>query len=1524
MSLPSLRELLNRGRGRNPQGRPRRPKTRQNAAPHRRWLVPRLEILEDRTLLSSVLTVVNTNDSGAGSLRDTINAAASGDKIVFDPHLSGPITLTSGELRIDKSLDIEGPGADRLTVQRSAAAGTPAFRIFTVDNPGGPIQDVTVTIAGLTISNGQAVAGGGIDNQATLTVADCTLSGNSAGIFGGGIWNEGVATLTVTNTTLSGNSASEGGGINNGGTLTLTNSTLAGNSARVRGGGIENLGELMLTHDTLSGNLAPSGGGIENVEGTLTLTNCTLADNGDVHTNEGGGIENEAVARLTNCTLSRNFATEGGGIRNQDMLTLTNCTLADNNDINTFTEDGGGIENEGVATLTNCTLSGNNAVSGGGINNVEGTLTLTNCTLSGNTAAFGGGIKNIDGTLTLTNCTLHRNMVGDDGGGIDNIDGTLTLTNCTLSDNQTISGPGAGIANEGGMLTLTNCTLANNSTFEGGGGGIANRGTLTLTNCTLYLNFCGGDGGGILNDAAATLTVANTIIAGNNASSGRDVRGVVTSRGYNLIGDGTRSNFVNGVNGDQVGTSSSPLNPLLGPLQDNGGPTFTMALLPGSLARGAGSTAWAVGPDGAPLTTDQRSFARVVDGTVDIGAFEVQHYVVTTTADAGPGSLRDAVTNADRAGGSDITFAVRGAITLQSALPDIFRSTRVLGPGANVLTVQRDKADTRGFRLFTVDSPADPIQDVTVTLAGLTLANGLSPGGGGGISNGATLTVAGCVLDGNSAFGGGGIFNAAKLTVTGSTLSDNSAGLGGGIYNAATLTMAGSTLSGNTAAFGGGIDNAGTPSLTHCTLTNCTLAGNTITQDGGGIDNAGTLTLTDCTVAGNSASRGGGAFNAGTLTLANTILAGNTAPSGPDVSGAVTSRGHNLIGDPSGGSGFDSTDRQGTPGSPLDAGLAPLGKYGGPTATMALLPGSPAIDQGDNRLVPAGVTTDQRGFARISGPAVDIGAFEVQDLVINLDVGENVRLQSDASPGLLDVVFSNSSRPNFTIDVTTRPAILINGSANNEVDLEDVPAGIGFTVKGGTGSMTVDVTPTVQDIGHIQGAVAVHAGGGPATVSLNDQAATTSNTYLLDATTFRRTGFGGLSYGGLGSLTVNMAHGIPLGNYQSNQNLYVLATPAEMTTKIHADNGWDNVSVGLPTDPQLNPLGLPGSPLDNIRGPVTIIGQGYQGVLNLWDWDSSTAVKSYDLNSTSIVATPAGGPASAPISWQGTLSVVALFGSWAADKYLLRGEQTNLAALVVDGGYRANTFQSQLPNRHTWAIYNNGAVGTSSSPGHNVIFGEVWNLTGGPGGDVFQFQPSYGVNGKIDGVLNANGGTLDYSQSVGDVTVDLPLQLASQVDGGAAGGARNVASVIGSQGNDLLVGDDNANVLRGGTGRNLIIGGKGPDQLYGGGGDNLLIGGFTSYDQDLVALDALFAEWTSADPLDVRMGDILSGGGRNGNFILNPVASGGHPATVFDDGAADLLFDGTGLSWFFVHPPDDLINNGAGPQVSGDVVTLIP
>ena len=288
----------------------------------------------------------------------------------------------------------------------------------------------------------------------------------------------------------------------------------------------------------------------------------------------------------------------------------------------------------------------------------------------------------------------------------------------------------------------------------------------------------------------------------------------------------------------------------------------------------------------------------------------------------------------------------------------------------------------------------------SLTLASSTIASNQatagSPGVGGypGLGEGGGLwilfqtgmpAITGSTLSGNSTTGdggGGGISNWGTLTVSNSTLSANSAYQGGGMYNLGTLTVSNSTLSGNSAYQGGGIYNEGT-----LTVSNSTLSGNSAPNGGGGgiyntgyFGGAGALTVTSSTLSGNSANTGGGIDNFGAYASTvsrNTLVAGNTAATSPDLSGTFTSQGHNLIGDGTGGSGFNVTDLVGTAASPIDPRLGPLQDNGGPTPTMALLPGSPAIDAGDNTGAPM---WDQRGapFRRIVNGIIDIGAFEVQ------------------------------------------------------------------------------------------------------------------------------------------------------------------------------------------------------------------------------------------------------------------------------------------------------------------------------------------------------------------------------------------------------------------------------------------------------------------------------------------------------------------------------------------------------------------
>ncbi len=252
---------------------------------------------------ATTILVTNTNDSGPGSLRQALVDANDGDTIDATG-ISGVITLTSGELLVDKSVIINATGTDVLAVDGNASS-----RVFQIGS------GERVTISGLTIRNGHDDnMGGGIDNEsgATLTITNSTLSSNTAGsvnnpaVEGGGIFNSG--TLTIVNSTVSGNSAGgiagSGGGIENFGTLTILNSTFSGNTA-IKGAGVHNNGPatvVTITNSTLSGNTASAYGGACFNGGTMHIANSTLSDNS---ASIGGGILVFGPLQIGNTILNR-------------------------------------------------------------------------------------------------------------------------------------------------------------------------------------------------------------------------------------------------------------------------------------------------------------------------------------------------------------------------------------------------------------------------------------------------------------------------------------------------------------------------------------------------------------------------------------------------------------------------------------------------------------------------------------------------------------------------------------------------------------------------------------------------------------------------------------------------------------------------------------------------------------------------------------------------------------------------------------------------------------------------------------------------------------------------------------------------------------------------------------------------------------------------------------------------------------------------------------------------------------------
>ncbi len=618
-------------------------------------------------------------------------------------------------------------------------------------------------------------------------------------------------------------------------------------------------------------------------------------------------------------------------------------------------KSGGGLYiTGGTVTVTNCTFSDNPVGPGygGAIFMTGGGLTVADCTLLRNTAAYGGAIAlNGNTVATITNCTLSGNTVSTAGGAVytNNSTDQITIRNSTLSANIS-RGAGGGVLTNGGPLTIANSTLSDNQATGSGngrGGGIyiGYSGATTITNSTITRNtsLIGGNlssGGGIY---GGPVNMSNTIVCGNFAREA-NLSGTTITGTNNLIDQDAK----------------------LALLADNGGPTKTHALLAGSPAINAGDPAF----DATNTPYDQRGsvFARVQTGRVDIGAFESDtpqsgsSFIVNSLADTDDsiaGTLNCTLREAVKYAPADavITFSVSGTITLTGTEMGIGKNLTIQGPSGNSgITVSGNNTS----RIFKIDGGS-------VNLSMLTLSGGnptVTSNSGGAISiNGGTVTIASSTLSGNTAKNfGGAIYNSGVLTVVNSTFYGNSA-----------------TSNDTSTSIGGAIYNSFDRSLT---VVNCTFSGNSVNSTnstGGAIRSGGTLVISNSTISGNSATTGGAIHTNGAnavVTLTNSIVAGNSATNSPDLSGIVASANYNLIQDTTGATITGANNITGQ-----SAGLDILkSSNGGPTATRALLAGSPAIDAGDPNFDTTNTPYDQRGsgFARKSSGAIDIGAYEVQ------------------------------------------------------------------------------------------------------------------------------------------------------------------------------------------------------------------------------------------------------------------------------------------------------------------------------------------------------------------------------------------------------------------------------------------------------------------------------------------------------------------------------------------------------------------
>jgi hypothetical protein len=476
-----------------------------------------------------------------------------------------------------------------------------------------------------------------------------------------------------------------------------------------------------------------NGGGILSA-GVLTVTDSTLSGNST--NGDGGGIFGGTVS-VTNCNIGSNHATFGGGAIYGGSMTVSGCIFSGNSTVPGLGSGGGAIYmSGGGGTVSNSTFVGNLSEQGGGIINNSGTLMVSGSSFSQNHAGVGGGIFNVFGTGTVTNSTFSDNFadtapVAHSGGAIANsANATLTIAGCTLSGNSAgtmdIFGVGGGISNvSSSRLTLTDSTLYGNSANRGGG--IWNEDdTLAVTNCTLSGNSASVDGGGIWNSGG--LNSRNTIIAGNKASNAPDLVGNLGSQGYNLIGT-----TLGGSGFDS--TDLLNVDPLLGPLQDNGGPTQTMALLAGSPALNAGDPAEL----GVP---DQRGVVR--SGGVNIGAYQASAsaFVLTAPDTVSAGMAFDVTVQAVDPFGQ-VALGYTGTVTFSTSDPD---------PGVVLPADYTFTPDDQGTHTFsggfTLITPGDQTLRATDT-ADNTITGGATvtvTDGGGGLAPAGSTSSRGAVV----------------------------------------------------------------------------------------------------------------------------------------------------------------------------------------------------------------------------------------------------------------------------------------------------------------------------------------------------------------------------------------------------------------------------------------------------------------------------------------------------------------------------------------------------------------------------------------------------------------------------------------------------------------------------------------------------------------------------------------------------------------------------------------------------------
>ncbi len=793
-----------------------------------------------------------------------------------------------------------------------------------------------------------------------------------------------------------------------------------------------------------------------------------------------------------------NLSNSGAGSLRQAIVDANAASGADTIDFSpavfatqkTITLSSGELSITGSLTITGPTagvrISGNNAsrvfdITGAASNSAT---FLRLAIMNGDAGSeSGGGIRSQGPLLDLRDCTI-ADCRAKEGGAIATGLEDVFLARCGIFGNSATFGSGGGVyhGSSSSRLFVYNSTFAENFSFAYGGA--IYTGGLTMHNSTLMVNYCNNIGGGIYRpNNAGLVEIESSVVADNIAPTNPDIQVIGGTVRLKTSAIGTGGFSID----DKGGNLPTGITLKLGPLADNGGlsktrlPAFDSPLIN-------------VGSNPLGVSSDQRgtSYPRVLNGLPDIGAAETLDTVVRNTFDSGPGSLRQLVADSNGYKGADtLTFDPAAfnsvkLITLVSGQLDINESLTIVGPGANLLTINGNQA-SRIFQAVSVPT------GTAIAISGMTIINGSAAGNGGAIRvDGVALALAGIALTANSATGNGGglAFSAGSLSITNSAIWSNQAtGDGGGaaIDNpTGTPQIQSSTISGNTAqGIGGGL--ALTSSTVTLTVLNSTITANASINSGGGV--------------ARTAPTGG-------LTLASTIVSGNTAPAGADVaSPGLVAVNYCAIGSTA---GFTLTGA----GNLFAANLilAPLSYAGGPTPTHLPSNHSPLVDAGSN---PLSLTTDQRGLARTIGANTDIGAVEARAFVVRNSTDSDggslrqVLASADALAGADTVMFDPAvfATPQ-TISIATGIGI---GSA---VTL--IGPGAGLTTLKGVSAFPVMFT-TIAPSGTPIAVSGLTLTQGALGVSVEDEALT-----LADCVVTGNLSLGGIAVaGGFGSLTLD-------------------------------------------------------------------------------------------------------------------------------------------------------------------------------------------------------------------------------------------------------------------------------------------------------------------------------------------------------------------------------------------------------------------